>query len=148
MDPIIINIPYTITKVYYVNLIPVNGVIYEEDTSWIASWFYGTYDQTADHVAFHIRGNFHNSYGENPHLSLSVFYPDGTNTGILHLERVNGYGVLQHMPGMAFGKKMKRCCIKCNSTYKKLKKPKKPKKPKKSKNPKKSKKPKTTYKKK
>ena len=109
-----ITVPYTYTinvpKTFYVNKIPVNNQTYDEDLSWIALWFYGTYNQDIDEVTFNIRGNFHHTFGENSHLSLYVTHPNGYNTGMLHLEYVDGYGVLQPLPGSGRNTKKKCKC--------------------------------------
>ena len=96
-----INIPqcYFITKNYDVKITKFKGTEYKGNTEWIAEWYYTQYQPFADNVIFHIRGDFHETYPNPPHLSVKIEYPDGSVTGWLHLsidEYSNGY--LQNLP--------------------------------------------------
>ena len=88
-----ITIPqcYMVTKNYDVKITKFKGSIYEGDTEWIPEWFYSHYDPYADNVIFHIRGDFHVTYPNPPHLSIKVEYPDGSITEWLHIS-VDEYG--------------------------------------------------------
>ena len=65
--------------------------MYEGDTNWIAVWFYSQYEPFQDNVIFHIRGDFHTTYPNPPHLSVKIEYPNGITSSQLHVS-VNEYG--------------------------------------------------------
>ena len=88
-----ITIPqcYMISKNYDIKITKFKGSIYEGDTEWIAEWFYTQYQPFADNITFHIRGDFHVTYPNPPHLSVKIEYPDGTISEWLHLS-IDEYG--------------------------------------------------------
>lgn len=96
-----INIPqcYLIAKNYDVKITKFKGTEYKGDTQWIAEWYYTQYQPFADNVIFHIRGDFHETYPNPPHLSIKIEYPDGNETGWLHVSLdTYGKGYLQNLP--------------------------------------------------
>ena len=96
-----INIPqcYLITKNYDVKITKFKGTEYKGNTQWIAEWYYTQYQPFADNVIFHIRGDFHETYPNPPHLSIKIEYPDGNETGWLHVSLDSyGKGYLQNLP--------------------------------------------------
>lgn len=82
---------YAVSKNYDVKIAKFKGSIYEGDTEWIPEWFYTHYQPFADNVIFHIRGDFHVTYPNPPHLSVKIEYPDGTLSEWLHLS-IDEYG--------------------------------------------------------
>ena len=88
-----ITIPqcYAVTKNYDIKITKFKGSIYGGDTEWIAEWFYTQYQPFADNVIFHIRGDFHVTYPNPPHLSVKIEYPDGALSEWLHIS-VDEYG--------------------------------------------------------
>ena len=95
-----INIPqcYLVTKNYDVKITKFKGTIYSNDTEWIAEWFYTQYQPYTDNVTFHIRGDFHTTYPNPPHLSVEIEYPDKTLSGWLHLSMDEyGKGYVQNL---------------------------------------------------
>lgn len=124
---------YMITKNYDINITKFKGTIYEGDTNWIAEWFYTQYEPFADNVLFHIRGDFHETYPNPPHLSIKIEYDNKMETPWLHLSMDEyGKGYIQNLA--IAGKK--RQSIKKHKQHKgnKITKTKKNKKGKKSRN--------------
>ena len=121
---------YAITKNYDVKITKFKGSIYEGDIEWIAEWFYTQYQPFSDNVIFHIRGDFHVTYPNPPHLSVKIEYPDGTLSEWLHLSIDEyGKGYIQDM-GIAG---LKKYSIKTRKSRKQRKKSRKRKKGKKGK---------------
>ena len=105
-----INIPqcYLITKNYDIIITNFKGTIYQEDPQWIAEWFYTHYQPYANNVIFHIRGDFHTTYPNPPHLSIKIEYPNGDVSGWLHISMDEyGKGYLQDFKNAGY-KKSKR----------------------------------------
>ena len=96
-----------VLKTYDVKITPFRGASYTEDTTWIAYWYYTQYDQNADNVTFEIRGNFHQTYPNPPHLSIRVISPDGKITPWLHLS-INQAGLPYLQPLTIAGKMRKK----------------------------------------
>ena len=120
-----INVPqvYLITKNYDVKITPFKGTKYGGDINWIAEWFYTMYDNLADNVIFHIRGDFHITYPNPPHLSVKIEYPNGYQTNILHLSRDQyGKGFLQELPNAGLKIRSKKRVKKHKRSIKKHKK--------------------------
>ena len=129
---------YAVSKNYDVKITKFKGSIYEGDTEWIPEWFYTHYQPFADNVIFHIRGDFHVTYPNPPHLSVKIEYPDGTLSEWLHLSIDEyGKGYIQDLTIAG----QKKSSIKTRKS-RKPKKSRKTRKAKKSSKPKKSRKPK------
>ena len=128
-----ITIPqcYAVTKNYDIKITKFKGSTYEGDSEWIAEWFYTQYQPFSDNIIFHIRGDFHVTYPNPPHLSVKIEYPDGTISEWLHLS-IDEYGK-GYIQDMAIAGQ-KKSSIKSRKTRKsrKFKKSKKSRKPKKS----------------
>ena len=131
-----ITIPqcYMISKNYDIKITKFKGSIYEGDTEWIVEWFYTQYQPFADNVIFHIRGDFHVTYPNPPHLSVKIEYPDGTVSEWLHLS-IDEYGK-GYIQDMAIAGQKKSRKPKKSRKTRQAKKSRKPK-PKKSRKPKK-----------
>ena len=96
-----ITIPqcYMVTKNYDVKITKFKGSIYEGDTNWIAEWFYTQYEPFADNIIFHIRGDFHETYPNPPHLSIKIEYPNKIVSTWLHMSVDEyGKGYIQNLP--------------------------------------------------
>ena len=96
----IITVPLcmNIEKTYDINIIKYKNSEYKDDTDWIPYWFYTNYDPEIDNVIFEIRGDFHETYPNPPHLSVRIIYPDKSDTGWLHISKDDlGYGYIQKM---------------------------------------------------
>ena len=109
--------PCELYKNYKIKKTPFRNQIYNDDTKWIAYWYYSTYQQE-NNVEFEIIGDFHNTQGytiegiKNPdHLSIKIKNSNiFNNNQILHLMRdINGFGFLHQMQNATFygGKKQK-----------------------------------------
>ena len=84
----------TIVRHYNVILTRYNNEIYQYDPTWIAYWFFNNF--LADNVTFEIRGSFHVTFPNPPHLSVRVIYEDGSVSEWLHLSQdENGMGYIQ-----------------------------------------------------
>ena len=93
-----------IVRHYNVILTRFKNSIYNDDTRWIAEWFFNNF--LANNVTFEIRGSMHVTFPNPPHLSIRVIYEDGSMTEWLHLSQdENGMGYIQHI-GM--GNKFKK----------------------------------------
>jgi len=94
-----INVPqcYVVTKNYDIKITKYKGTEYKGDTQWIAEWYYTVYEPFMDNVIFHIRGDFHETYPNPPHLSIKIEYPDNTLSNWLHLSiDKDGKGYIQN----------------------------------------------------
>ena len=111
MKSIILTACYNIEKHYSINIIPFRGTEYKDDTDWIAYWFFTQYtnDPEIDNVTIHIKGDFHITYPNPPHLSIYITYENGTKTKMLHLSQdADGNGYLQPLTLAGKGKKTKK----------------------------------------
>lgn len=88
-----INVPqcYVVAKNYDIKITKYKGTEYKGDTQWIAEWYYTVYEPFMDNVIFHIRGDFHQTYPNPPHLSIKIEYPDNSFSSWLHLS-IDEYG--------------------------------------------------------
>ena len=85
-----------IVRHYNVILTRFKNSIYNDDTTWIAEWFFNNF--LANNVTFEIRGSMHVTFPNPPHLSIRVIYEDGSMTEWLHLSQdENGMGYIQHI---------------------------------------------------
>ena len=94
-----INVPqcYVVTKNYDIKITKYKGTEYKGETQWIAEWYYTVYEPFMDNVIFHIRGDFHETYPNPPHLSIKIEYPDNTLSNWLHLSiDKDGKGYIQN----------------------------------------------------
>lgn len=119
---------YMVTKNYDVKISKYKGTIYQGDTYWIAEWFYTQYQPHANNVIFHIRGDFHTTYPNPPHLSIKIEYPNANESSWLHVSLDHyGKGYLQNLEIAGYKKpsiksrkiKRKRIIIKAEKTKKK-----------------------------
>jgi hypothetical protein len=59
-----------IVRHYNVILTRFKNSIYNDDTTWIAEWFFNNF--LANNVTFEIRGSMHVTFPNPPHLSIRV----------------------------------------------------------------------------
>ena len=105
----IINIP--VYKNYTVKRIPFRNNIYKDNVDWLAQWFYNNIENNTDNILIEIKGNFHQTYPNPPHLSVRFKYNDFW-TAMYHMSiDQNGYVYAQpintHMKGKSKKKKGK-----------------------------------------
>ena len=116
-----VSVYVPVTKNYSVNRISVKYDKYKGDCSGLAGWFYTNIDPNTDNIVIHIHGNFHTTYLNKEHLSVS--YEDkGIQSQKYHMS-LDMYGNFYAQPLTGMMKKSKK---------KKSKKKKKPTKKKKS----------------
>ena len=85
-----------IVRHYNIILTRFKGVIYQEDPTWIAEWFFNNY--IADNVTFEIRGSKHITFPNPEHVSVRVIYQNGFTTDWLHLSQyADGTGYNQEL---------------------------------------------------
>jgi hypothetical protein len=91
---------FYVPKNYDVELIDLNGT-YQHNTQWIADWYYTQYepDHNVDNVKFHIKGDFHSTFPNPPHLTIKISKPDGSSSEWLHISRDKNGGYLQQLYG-------------------------------------------------
>jgi hypothetical protein len=78
-----------VSKTYSYEILNKFNSEYSGPIEWIPFWFYTQYDPNADNAHFVIHGDFHSTYPNEPHLSMNIILPDGSETGMLHVSQEN-----------------------------------------------------------
>ena len=98
-----------VSKTYSYEILNKFNSEYSGPIEWIPFWFYTQYDPNADNAHFVIHGDFHSTYPNEPHLSMNIILPDGSETGMLHVSQdPNGFGYLQELGYSSAGKPRKQ----------------------------------------
>ena len=115
-----VNVYVPVTKNYSVSRISVKGDKYKGDCSGLAWWFYTNIDPNTDNIVIHIHGDFHITYLNREHLSVS--YEDkGIQSQKYHMS-LDMYGNFYAQPLTGMMKKSKRKKSKRKKSTKKKKK--------------------------
>jgi len=102
----IINVPTY--KKYAVKRIPFRNTLYEGNTEWLAQWFYNNMDVHADNILIEIKGDFHQTFPNPPHLSVRFKYND-LWTAVYHMSvDQNGFIYAQPLNVVKKGKSKKK----------------------------------------
>ena len=102
----IINVPTY--KKYTVERIPFRNTMYEGNTEWLAQWFYNNMDIHVDNILIEIKGDFHQTFPNPPHLSVRFKYND-LWTAVYHISvDPNGFIYAQPLNAVKKGKSKKK----------------------------------------
>jgi hypothetical protein len=101
----IINVPTY--KKYTVKRIPFRNTMYGDSVDWLAQWFYNNMDIYADNIMIEIKGDFHQTFPNPPHLSVR-FKSNDLWTAMYHMSiDPNGFIYAQPLNEVKKGKSKK-----------------------------------------
>lgn len=102
----IVNVP--VYKRYTVKRITFKNSVYEGETEWLAQWFYNNMDNYSDNILIEIKGDFHQTFPNRPHLSVR-FKSNDLWTGVYHMSvDQNGFVYAQPLNVVKKGKMKKK----------------------------------------
>lgn len=99
-----VHIP--IIKKYSVTRHKFRNSIYRGDCSGLAIWYYSHMDASSDNIIIHVYGDYHQTYPNEPHLSVS--YETDNHTSQRYHMSIDSYGYYYIQPLLSSIKKVRR----------------------------------------
>ena len=99
-----VHIP--IIKKYSVTRHKFRNSIYRGDCSGLAIWYYSHMDSSSDNIIIHVYGDYHQTYPNEPHLSVS--YETDNHTSQRYHMSIDQYGYYYIQPLLSSIKKSRK----------------------------------------